>query len=281
MRSGTRTLVVVAVAVVVASLATLAMYRAVERIPVREVEVASTQVVVASRPLPTGTAVTAADVRLVAWPARAPITGAHGSPDGVVGRGLLRPVVENEPLTDTALAPREAGSGLPPTIPPGMRAIAVQVNEVIGVAGFVVPGTRVDVVATLARQDASMSRVVVSNVEVLAAGTRFDQERSQNGQPIPTTVVTLLVMPADAERIALAAVEGRLQLALRNPLDQEPTLTEGARIAQLTGAPLPPPPAPVRAPRVAPAAVPAKVEAPRPYVVETIRAAKRADEVVK
>ena len=103
-----------------------------------------------------------------------------------------------------------------------MRAISVKVNEVVGVAGFVVPGTRVDVMVTLTnrQQDSlSMTRVVVSNVQVLTAGTRYDQENAKDGKPIPSTVVTLLVSPEDGERVALAASEGQIMLTLRNPLD--------------------------------------------------------------
>ena len=100
-----------------------------------------------------------------------------------MNRGLIAPVVENEPLTATKLASIEAGAGLPPTIAAGMRAISVKVNEVIGVAGFVVPGTRVDVVVTIGKQDDSVSRVIVSNAQVLTAGTKFDQDQAKDGKP--------------------------------------------------------------------------------------------------
>ena len=116
----------------------------------------------------------------------------------MVNRGLIDSVAENEPLTDSKLAKEGAGAGLPPTIPPGMRAISLKVNEVIGVAGFVVPGTRVDVLVSINQGDSheSVSRVVVSNVQVLTAGTRFDQERARkDAKPMPTSVVTLLVSP--------------------------------------------------------------------------------------
>lgn len=286
MNRGIRTLIVVAVAVLVATLATMAVYRAVERIPRLEVEQAGVPTVVAARNLPIGTGLSAADLRVIDWPARNPVQGGFSSIDQVVNRGLVADMVENEPVTSLKLAAVEAGSGLPPTIPPGMRAISVQVNDVVGVAGFVTPGNHVDVVATISRdrETAPMSRVVVSNVKVLAAGTKTDQQKAQNGQPIQTTVVTLLVSPADGERIALASNEGRLHLTLRNPLDGEPTDTPGIRIASLLGAPDPPPtPKVVRTARVA-MQIPAPVEpppAPKIYTVEAIRAAKRSEEVVK
>lgn len=286
MNRGIRTLVVVAVAVIVATLATVAVYRAVERIPVREVEQEGSPTVVAARNLPIGTSLSAADLRIVDWPARNPVSGGFATIEQVVNRGLVADMVENEPLTSLKLAPVEAGSGLPPTIPPGLRAISVQVNDVVGVAGFVTPGNHVDVVATISRPSESpMSRVVVSNVKVLAAGTKTDQQKAQNGEPIPTTVVTLLVTPADGERIALASVEGRLHLTLRNPLDGEPTDTAGIRVASLLGAPDPPPVQKVvrtSAPKIA-VQVPPPVEPPpsKIYTVEAIRAAKRSEEVVK
>lgn len=168
--------------------------------------------------------------------------------------------------------------------------MSVKVNEVIGVAGFVVPGTRVDVMVTMKQGDKeNMSRVVVSNVQVLTAGTRYDQENAQKeGKAIPSTVVTLMVTPEDAERIALAQAEGQLMLSLRNPMDTEPTDTAGVRTAGLFGAP----PAPARPPARLPAQAASRTVVPRPpvvapappspfYTVEAIRAAKRTEEVVK
>jgi pilus assembly protein CpaB len=175
-----------------------------------------------------------------------------------------------------------AGGGLPPTITAGMRAISVKVNEVIGVAGFVVPGTRVDVVVTLSKQEESLSRVVVSNVQVLTAGTKYDMDQAKDGKPVPSTVVTLLVTPEDAERIALASAEGSIMLTLRNPLDTSPTETSGTRLAALMGKPDPPPVTKVVQGVRKVVTPPTPAPAPPPiYQVETIRAAKRTSEVVK
>jgi pilus assembly protein CpaB len=283
MNRGTRTLVVVAVAVLVATLATMAIYRAVQQIPVREVERPGVPVVVASRNLPIGTQLSGTDLRVVTWPASSAVPGGFTAPEEIINRGLVADMVENEPVTTLKLAPVEAGAGMSPIIPPGMRAISVSVNEVIGVAGFVTPGNHVDVVATLGKQqDNSMSRVVVSNVRVLAAGTKVDQQKAHDGQPVQTTVVTLLVTPADGERIALASVEGRLHLTLRNPLDENPTVTAGIRATSLLGAPDPPPaPKAVRAKAPAPAPAPVQPAVVTRYTVETIRAAKRTEEVIK
>jgi pilus assembly protein CpaB len=284
-----RTLLVITIALVTATVASYGVYHAVQRIPVREVEVASVQVVVASSHLPVGTLVTADMVKLVPWPQRNQVPGAFTAVDEVVNRGVILPVGENEPITESKLAPLGAGGGLSPTIPTGMRAVSVKVNEVIGVAGFVVPGSRVDVLVTVGQNGAgntSITRAVVSNVEVLTSGTRFDQEKAQaDGKAIPATVVTLLATPDDAERITLASTEGKIMLTLRNPLDTVATQTQGIRMASLTGPPAPPPV--VKAVgggrRAVVAPKPAVVVAPPDpiYTVETIRAAKRGEEVVK
>jgi pilus assembly protein CpaB len=286
MNRNTRLVVVLTVAVFMAALASFGVYLAVRSIPERRVEIAHIQTLVAVRPLPVGTLVTKDDVKLVAWPAANPVPGSYTDVQQVVNRGLIASVAENEPLTDAKLAKAGMGAGLPPTIPEGMRALSVSVNEVIGVAGFVIPGTRVDVLVTIngnGGSNDSMSRVVVSNVQVLTAGTRFDQERAQQeGKPIPTSVVTLLVTPDDAEKIVLASNEGRIMLTLRNPLDQAPTQTDGVRRVELLGAPAPPPVVKVVSGRkIVRAAAPPPPEAPKIYTVETIRAAKRTEEPVR
>jgi pilus assembly protein CpaB len=285
-----RTAVVVLVAVLLAAAASLGMYRVVSRRPAPQGEVSKTvDVVVAQHPLQLGTRLTKDHVKLIKWPAETQVAGAFAKAEDVLDRGLIATVDENEPLTAAKLAPLGAGAGLPPSIPPGMRAVSVKVNEVVGVAGFVVPGTRVDVMVTLTNRQAqqeSMTRVVVSNVQVLTAGTRYDQENAKDGKPIPSTVVTLLVSPEDGERIALAASEGQIMLTLRNPLDTTPTATSGVRTTALLGQTAVPAPAALRAPR---ASAPAKSVQPEPaaapaaklYTVEAIRGAKRSEETVR
>lgn len=286
MNRSTRTLIVVVIALIAATVASFGVYLAVRSIPERTVEIAQIKTVVAARPLAMGTMVKPEDLKLVAWPAASPIPGSFTAVDQVVNRGVVNAVNENEPLTETKLAKVGAGAGLPPTIPEGMRALSVKVNEVVGVAGFVTPGTRVDVLLTINPVGGgggdTITRVVVSNVQVLAAGRAYDQERAQqDGKPIPTGVVTLLVTPEDAERITLAADEGKITLTLRNPLDQAPTETAGARRASLIG---PPSPAPVQkvveGRKVVRAAAPSTPPPPPRYTVETIRAAKRGEETI-
>jgi len=291
MNRSTRTVVVMTVATIMATVASVGVYLAIKRIGVREVEVAHTFVVVAAHDLPTGSRVAEKDVRLVAWPSRNPVQGSFSAAKDVVDRGLITGIGENEPLTETKLAPIGSGAGLPPSIPPGMRAMSVKVDEVVGVAGFVAPGTRVDVVVTLRGQgqaEETMTRTVVSNVLVLTAGTRLDQAQAKNGQPQPSSVVTFAVTPSDAERIALASSEGRITLALRNPLDVAPTDTSGIKVTRLMKGQTAETVEPVK-PRVVQARRQIVVAAPAPapapvhsiYTVETIRAAKRGEEVVR
>jgi len=286
-----RTLIVLTVAIVAAGLASFGVYKALSQMPQRGTEIPLKKAVVAATAMPVGVLVTREAVKLVDWPANSPLEGGFSNIDDVVNRGLIAPLVANEPLSENKLAPKEAGAGLPPTIKAGMRAISVRVNEVIGVAGFVVPGTHVDVVTVIqdpigSKDNETVSRVVVSNVEVLTAGTRYDQEESRkDGKPIRSTVVTLMTTPRDAERIALAGSQGELLLTLRHPLDVEPT-ADGAGIrkaALFSDAPAAKP-APAadgkpRAPRP-PAVVPVVQVIPvtKPYTVETIRAAKRSEE---
>ncbi len=279
-----RHVLILSVAVVTASLASFGIYRAISRIPVREVEVARSFVAVAARTLPPGVRLTERDVRLAPWPAGSPVPGSYSALEGVLNRALVDSVLENEPLTDGKLAAADAGAGLSPIIPPGMRAMSIKVNEVIGVAGFIDRGTRVDLVVTIRKRDETTSRTVVSNVEVLSAGTRSELERARTANAAPATaaVVTLLVSPEDAERVALAQAEGQIMLVLRNPLDTEPTATTGVRTAALF-APDPAPAAPVvrRSGPPRPAVVAAApVAPPKPYIVEAIRAAKRTEEEV-
>ena len=285
MKKQHRTLIVMAVAVVTAAVGSYGVYRAVLQMPVREVEVASVQVVVAAQPIPMGTRLHPNQLRVVAWPSRNPVPGAFADPKQLVDRGVIQPIGENEPITTTKVASLEAGAGLPPVIPEGMRAISVKVNEVVGVAGFVVPGTIVDLLVTVrpsnTPSDEPMTRTVVSKVQVLTAGTKFDQEKSKNGEPIPTSVVTLAVLPEDAERIALASNEGKITLALRNPLDIKSTDTKGVKLNALMRGTGPEPVIDHTRNRVIAKVAPPTPPPPPIYTVETIRAAKRSAEVVK
>ena len=194
------------------------------------------QLAVAARDIPLGTVLRAEDVRMISWSGGDLPAGYANSAAAVIGRGVITPVTMNEPLLTSKLADKDAGGGLPIVIPEGMRAMSVKVDEVIGVAGFVKAGTRVDVIVTISpggERQVNVSRVILQNVQALAAGQTF--QKDVEGKPETVTVITLLVTPEQAERLALAAADGRIQLALRNTLDATEARTPGMQAANLVG----------------------------------------------
>ena len=251
-------------------------YNYLQNMPVKTVTVPTQRVVVANADLTLGSELRPDDLKTVEWPVSAVPEGAFDDPAKLLGRGLISSVVRHEPILPGKLSSKEAGAGLPPIIPPGKRAMSVRVNEVIGVAGYVLPGTRVDVVATQNpsnRAEDMTSKVVLSNVQVLTAGTRVEHD-TKDGKPMQVTVVTLVVTPDEAERLTLASTEGKIQLALRNPLDLESPETAGVRPGMLMGnAQQRPAPAARRA--AAPARTSAPVYADPAPTVEIIRGDKR------
>jgi pilus assembly protein CpaB len=282
MNRRTRTFLVVGIAGALALLASVGVYRAVLRASAPTAASGRHPVTVAATALPLGTMLKAGDLRVVQWPDDVPVAGSVATIESIIGRGVVAPFVEGEPIVAGKLAPAEAGAGLPAAIPPGMRAMAVKVNDVIGVAGFTVPGTHVDVVATVNSGKEEVSRVVLSDVQVLTAGTNQDQSKAND--PIRTTVVTLLVTPEDSERLALAMNEGRISLSLRNPLDLAQSQTSGARMSNLVttmAAPSPVVRTTASRPRVVAPPPPPPPPPPKPYTVEVIRGAKRTEEIIK
>jgi pilus assembly protein CpaB len=190
------------------------------------------EVVVAARDLPLGHFLTSEDVVTWVFPTEALPAGWIGSIDQAVGRGLLRDVRMYEPLLDTRLGEKGLGGGLPIVIPEGMRALTVRVDEVVGVAGFVRPQTRVDVILTIeAADNQPISRTILQNVTALAGGQ--DYVTDETGRPVVVPTMTLLVSLEDAEKLTLAASQGRIQLALRNMLDLDTVRTQGARVSGL------------------------------------------------
>jgi pilus assembly protein CpaB len=280
-----RVLVVLALALTAGSVLAFATYTYVQpsaaattpSIPTKPVVVAATDLAIGAELKPS-------DLKVVEWPANSVPTGAISEPNELTGRGIVMPVIENEPILPMKLASKEAGAGLPPVIPPGLRAVSVRVNEVIGVAGYVLPGTHVDVIATVNpsdKQSDMTSKVILTDVQVLAAGTKLEQDGEGN-KPMAVSVVTLLVNPDESERLTLASGEGKIQLALRNPLDKEAPSTRGIRAAALIGSPTPTPVARRAASNrmAAPTAAPAPAPVVEPTTVEIIRGDKRAREIV-
>ena len=243
--------------------------------------VPTSSVLVAASDLQIGAELKQEDLRSVQWPSNAVPVGSFSKPEDLVGRGLIMPVMTNEPFLPSKLASKDAGAGLPPVIPEGQRALSVRVNDVVGVAGYVLPGTRVDVVATMnptQNQTDMTSKVILTNVQVVAAGTKIEQD--EKNKPVQVAVVTLLVNPDEAEKLTLASTEGKIQLALRNPLDKTAPPTAGIRPAPLmAGAPVRRVASASPAPRRPQAAAAPLAPAPAP-TVEIIRGDKRAQEVV-
>ena len=280
----TRVFIVFVMAVTVGGVFAYATYNYVQTAPTKTVPMPTTKVIVAASDLDIGAELRQDDLRIIEWPSTAVPAGAFSNSNELIGRGLVLPVIQNEPILPTKLASKDAGGGLPPAIPQGMRAVSVRVDEVIGVAGYVLPGTRVDVVVTLNPADSHRdvtSKVILTNVQVLAAGTKIDRETDKN-KPMAVSVVTLLVNPEESERLTLAATEGKIQLAIRNPLDRETPTTRGIRPGSLLGA------APIivaertlgsRRTAAAPKSEP--VAPLEPATVEIIRGDKRAREIVR
>lgn len=209
----------------------------------RSATVEVVDVAVAARDMSAGTVLEAEDVKLVEWPAQSVPSDFSRSPSEVVGRGLLSDVKTNEPLLASKVASKEAGGGLPVVIPPGKRAMSVRVDDVVGVAGFVLPGTRVDVLVTLdqsAGQQTPRTRLLLQNIQVASAGQIT--ERDAQGEPQDVPVVTLLVDPEQGERLALASGKGSIRLALRNSLDTDTVSTSGVWANRLIADPPSPQP---------------------------------------
>ena len=277
-----RVFLVLILAIGAGSVFAFATYNYVQNMPAKMVNIETEPVIVAATDLDIGAEITAENVRTLKWPVNSPKPKLFfKDPKDVIGQGIVMPMFENEPFLPIKLAGKDGGAGLTPAIPPGLRAVSVKVNEVIGVAGYVLPGTHVDVVATVsptANQADMTTKVILTNVEVLAAGTKIDRATDKD-KPIPVTVVTMLVDPEQAERLTLASTEGKIQLALRNPLDRLTPATKGIRPAALLGAPATTPKAVARVgtPNVArPTSAVAE-----PVTVEIIRGDKRAREVVR
>jgi pilus assembly protein CpaB len=191
--------------------------------------------VIAARPLPVGLTVKAADVKVVKVPVQAFPKGAFAKPEDVLDRPVVSNILAEEPLIEGRLALRGSGVGLAPIIPVGYRAVTVRVNDVVGVAGFVLPGMRVDILITghPPGNPNMVTKTVLQNITVLSAGQNIQTDST--GKPVDAPSVTMLVTPAQAELLTLAGNEGRIQLVLRNGGDQNIEKTDGLSIAALYG----------------------------------------------
>jgi pilus assembly protein CpaB len=194
-------------------------------------------VVVATMDLPQATTLLAEHLTITPWPAGAQPEGTFADPKDLVGRVLLTKVVKNEAVLSTKLASREAGSGLASLLPENMRAAAVRVDDVVGVAGFIHPDDHVDVIVTMHPEKGgeTLSRVILQNVRVLAVGQQLGIDDQKRNQAMPVTVATLLVSTEESEMLALASAQGRLLLTLRPWADKNQIATNGVAPTQLLG----------------------------------------------
>jgi pilus assembly protein CpaB len=226
--------------------------------------VATSKVVVAAQEIPPGTAINATQLKTVDWPQGAAPQGAFSSTDQVVSRVALDRFAAGEPIIDGKLVPKEGQTGiLSYRIPEGHRAMTVRVDDVAGVAGFITPGNRVDVVLTTRPSNQQpISKIVLQNVPVLATGQIIEQKKDEKPVVVPT--VTMDVVPEDAEKLAIASTQGTLQLVLRRAGDADIAKTAGATVVKVISsssfreAPAPGKPAPVRRARARKAPAPVK-----------------------
>jgi pilus assembly protein CpaB len=195
------------------------------------------KVVAAAKPLSAGSPISADSVALIDWPANMPLTGAFSKPEEVIGRSLIYPIGEHQPILDYDVALAGSGIGLTVKIPEGMRAVSVRSNDVVGVAGFLYPGSHVDVLVTFKVENSAapltqtQTQTILPNVEVLVAGQKIEPDPT--GKPETVNVVTLLLKPEDGEKLVLASTQGAIQFVLRNGADQKSPETKPVDMADL------------------------------------------------
>jgi pilus assembly protein CpaB len=207
------------------------------------------RVAVAKVAIPIGTKIIPEQVMVVQFPKESTPDGAFESPDKLAGRVAVTNIAPREPITEARLAPEGTAGGLSAVIPEGYRAMTVKVDDVVGISGFIMPGTLVDVVVVIdpaekAGMQDPISKIVLQNIKVLANGQNIDKPEDQR-EANSVKAVTLLVLPEQAEKLALAASEGHLQLVMRNSVDQGDEQTTGINKRGLLGgehaAPVPDP----------------------------------------
>ena len=289
-----RIMVVVGIALLLAVLASVGAYKFLSG-KSRVAEQARLQtvgIVVAMVDIPLGSTINPNQVAVSPWPKDSYPKDAIADPKVVVGRIALRDFTRGEPVVESKLVPQNKSTGLLSLkIPSGMRGFSVKVNEVVGVGGFIVPDSRVDVVVTTSPSQSSpekISKIVLEDIRVLAAGQVIEQKENK---PVTVNTVTLALLPEEAEKLALAGNDGIIQLVMRNFTDNALVMTGGANKGRLLssyrGAPLVQEGAPAKGekPRRVSrkASSPAAASAPPPkkaYSVEVIKGNKRTEETL-
>jgi pilus assembly protein CpaB len=228
-----------------------------------------------ARPMEAGETLKPADIRQTNWPSTSPLAGAYLKPEDVTGRTVLYPLASGEPILDRQLSAAGAGSGLSPRIPDGMRALSLKSDQVVGVAGFLLPGTRVDVLVTYHTQTDPnpVTATVLQDAQILATGQKIQPD--PEGKASTTDVVTLLVTPQDAEKVVLASAQGTVHFVLRNGADHGHTTGLPTQMSALGQIPADKPAAKVAINR------PVAVAGPKPYSIEVTRGDKQTVETFR
>ena len=244
--------------------------------------VPTTRVVVAAVDVPVATAIRPEWLTIVDWPSASRPEGVAQDPAALVDRVALVPITKGEPVLDGKLAQPGARGGLATLVPEGFRAVAVRVDDVVGVAGFIHPGDRVDVIATMASRAAGepVAKVILQNVKVLAVGKDVQSKGRDAEKAVAATVATLMVSPEESESLALGATKGKLLLTLRGLGDEDVAETEGATAAVLLAAAAPPPKASAAAP-AKPTAVRGKKAAPAKVATSDAPQQKQTVEILR
>jgi pilus assembly protein CpaB len=285
-RSGLRAAIFLVFALVAAVATALGLTRYLEA-RTAAARVPTVSVVVAALDVPLATALRSEALKVVEWPAAARPEQAASDPARLVGRVAITPILKGEPILEAKLASSEAGNGLAALLPEGMRAVAVRVDDVVGVAGFLHPSDNVDVIVTMKPRDdgnsPTVSKIILQNIRVLAVGKEVTHGERNLDKSIPATVATLMVDSEQSERLALASTKGKILLSLRSRLDladvdsdgiTPPVLLAGAPVATpVAAAPKPSRPARASRPRrsAQPRVVTAAPSAGEKQVVEVIR----------
>lgn len=270
-----RLLIILLSALVIASIATYMVARMVgAQLKVAKPQ-ATTSIVAAAKDLKIGMILAPADLTSIQVVGQLP-QGAILDKKNAIGRGVVANIYSGEPILDSRLAPMGSGGGLAATIKEGMRACAIRVDEVVGVAGFVTPGMRVDVLVSGVPPNSTggqtETRTILQNIEVLSAGQ--DIQKDAEGKPQSVQVVNLLVTPEQAQVLALASNQMKIQLVLRNPLDTSTTPVPETAMANLFGGPKPP------QPKAATSGAPRKPKAaaPPPFTITVLNGTTKSEE---
>ena len=239
--------------------------------------------VAAGQNLQAGDVLTPASLKLVSWPSSSPLEGSFPKSDGLAGRIVLYPLATGQPILERQLAAAGSTAGLSTKIPDGMRAISLRSDQIVGVAGFLLPGTHVDVLVTFRAANTTdpITSTVLQDAQVIATGQKMEPD--PEGKPTTTDVVTLLVGPEDAQRVVEASSQGTVHFVLRNGSDHEKADNGSIQLSQLGSVMMPvrqdPTPRPsnvIRAPKASPVSAPPAP--PKPYVVQMIYGEKTPTE---